>query len=599
MSILYIRNSDGKFIELPTIPGKSAYEIAVEKGVFSGTEEEFAQAQIFENKEILDGITQERIDSWDNGGQIDLSEYATEKYVDDAIKEIDVTDQLKDYATKEYVDKAIEEVDVSEQLTDYALKTEIPTDYLTSIPSEYITETELNEKGYLTEHQDLTEYAKKIDIPTKVSQLENDKNYLTSIPSEYITETELENKGYLTEHQSLTDYAKKSEIPTKVSQLENDKSYLTEHQSLTDYAKKTEIPIKVSQLENDEGYLTEHQDISHLASKTEIPTKVSQLTNDKGYLTEHQDISHLASKTYVDDAIESVDVTEQLKDYAKKEYVDNSIANIPTYDDTELRDLIDGKANEVHEHDQYLTEHQPLDDYATKDELHFHENKEILDNITQMNVDSWNRELVLRYDEETMDLYIGFERFSGTTGVTYVEYIESTGTQYIDTGLFANYNWRYEMVLQNDSFNQYENFFGTNSSNHRVLMSSGNSNIIYCYGADTIYPWTFTNKKITIYADKNRLFIENMLIGESSANPSTTPFNQTLLVFQGRYTGALDKYGIFKCYSFKVWDENDNLILYYKPCLDPSNIPCMYDEVSKTYIYNSGSGQFLYGKKLT
>lgn len=61
------------------------------------------------------------------------------------------------------------------------------------IPQEYITETELEERGYLTEHQDLTGYAKMADIPTKVSQLTNDKNYLTSIPSEYITETELAN----------------------------------------------------------------------------------------------------------------------------------------------------------------------------------------------------------------------------------------------------------------------------------------------------------------------------------------------------------------------------------------------------------------------
>ena len=50
-------------------------------------------------------------------------------------------------------------------------------------------------------------------IPIKVSQLENDKNYLTSIPSEYITETELNDKGYLTQHQDLSDYAKKTDLP--------------------------------------------------------------------------------------------------------------------------------------------------------------------------------------------------------------------------------------------------------------------------------------------------------------------------------------------------------------------------------------------------
>ena len=77
MSILYFRNSDGKFVQIPSIPGKSAYEIAVEKGVFQGTEEEFARHQIFENKDILDQITQENIDLWTEGGNIDLTPYQT------------------------------------------------------------------------------------------------------------------------------------------------------------------------------------------------------------------------------------------------------------------------------------------------------------------------------------------------------------------------------------------------------------------------------------------------------------------------------------------------------------------------------------------
>lgn len=93
-------------------------------------------------------------------------------------------------------------------LTNYYTKEEvdalIPTDYLKEVPAEYITETELDNKGYITQHQDLSDYAKKSDIPA---------DYLKEIPSEYITESELNEKGYLTEHQSLEGYAKKSDIP--------------------------------------------------------------------------------------------------------------------------------------------------------------------------------------------------------------------------------------------------------------------------------------------------------------------------------------------------------------------------------------------------
>lgn len=51
---------------------------------------------------------------------------------------------------------------------DYALKSDIPTDYLTEIPDEYVTEDELNAKGYLTEHQNLDGYAKTEDIPDNI-----------------------------------------------------------------------------------------------------------------------------------------------------------------------------------------------------------------------------------------------------------------------------------------------------------------------------------------------------------------------------------------------------------------------------------------------
>lgn len=66
MSILYIRDKNGNFVQMPSIPGKSAYEIAVAKGTFSGTEQEFAEMQVINNKDIIDQITQENIDNWNN-----------------------------------------------------------------------------------------------------------------------------------------------------------------------------------------------------------------------------------------------------------------------------------------------------------------------------------------------------------------------------------------------------------------------------------------------------------------------------------------------------------------------------------------------------
>ena len=93
--------------------------------------------------------------------------------------------------------------------------------FLTQIPDEYVTEAELDSKGYLTEHQSLENYATKDYVSNaltpyaKKSDIPDVSGFITSIPDEYVTETELDAKGYLTEHQSLAEYAKKSELFSK------------------------------------------------------------------------------------------------------------------------------------------------------------------------------------------------------------------------------------------------------------------------------------------------------------------------------------------------------------------------------------------------
>lgn len=93
-------------------------------------------------------------------------------------------------------------------LTKYALKTDIPTNYLTSVPPEYVTETELQSKNYINLSQVPKEsftkaeadllYQEKGDYATKSelanAQLDNQEIDLTA----YVTETELEAKNYIT-----------------------------------------------------------------------------------------------------------------------------------------------------------------------------------------------------------------------------------------------------------------------------------------------------------------------------------------------------------------------------------------------------------------
>jgi hypothetical protein len=90
-------------------------------------------------------------------------------------------------------------------------------------------------------------------------------------------------------------------VPTKVSELENDKGYLTEHQDISHLATKTEIN-EINSTITDNEFVTanaltnidnrinslEEIDFNNFVNKDElptVPTKVSELTNDSGFIT--------------------------------------------------------------------------------------------------------------------------------------------------------------------------------------------------------------------------------------------------------------------------------------------------------------------------
>ena len=83
------------------------------------------------------------------------------------------------------------------------------------------------------------------DIPIKVSDLQNDSNFLTSIPSEYVTEAELNNKGYLTQHQSLDNYATKSYVSSEIANAQLSGGEV----DLSGYATKDELKDAIDAIE--------------------------------------------------------------------------------------------------------------------------------------------------------------------------------------------------------------------------------------------------------------------------------------------------------------------------------------------------------------
>lgn len=104
---------------------------------------------------------------------------------------------------------------------------------ITSVSKSGKTITFTKGSTFLTSHQSLANYYTKGQVDN-IANGKSSTSHTHSVTINGVTKTIAATGGtavdlgtYLTSHQSLADYAKKSEIPTKVSQLTNDTGYIT------------------------------------------------------------------------------------------------------------------------------------------------------------------------------------------------------------------------------------------------------------------------------------------------------------------------------------------------------------------------------------
>ena len=247
----------------------------------------------------------------------------------------------------------------------------------------YVTEEELNNKGYLTTHQRLDNVVTKEELATK--------GYITDV-SNLVTKEELESKNYLTTPYNDTPLKERVEV------LENkvDKDTIYNDTELRNRVEVLENKPNVDlsnyvtneQLEN-KHYLTQHQELTHLAttsdlealrniavSKSELSKKLdttefnsfkdSVVTKtelaEKGYIS---DLSNYVTKQELHEATEidysNIVTTDELEPYAKKSelpqpYNDSALVsrvsaleskqdNDTIYNDTEVKQRLTALEN--------------------------------------------------------------------------------------------------------------------------------------------------------------------------------------------------------------------------------------------------------------
>lgn len=178
-----------------------------------------------------------------------------------------------------------------------------------------------------------------------------------------------------------------------------------------------------------------------------------------------------------------------------------------------------------------------------------------------------------------------------------LKYLESTGTQWIDTEFISNQDSGYEIkfsVLDADA--DTVGIYGARVSSTNNNFSIGAWKLNNCIftdyndyqsGRTTI---KYDNDIHVFKANKNEIIMD----GKKSSTNNYTSFTPGKTNYVFKINGGLSNSKL-RVYYLKIYD-NNKLVRDFIPTLKEEQIPCFYDKVEKEYYYNKGTGEFSYGE---
>lgn len=197
--------------------------------------------------------------------------------------------------------------------------------------------------------------------------------------------------------------------------------------------------------------------------------------------------------------------------------------------------------------------------------------------------------------------YIGvpsFEPVELPSGYTQVEYIESHGTEYIDTGFKPDSNTRVICeFMPLDSTKAY-GIFGSRtayrSSAYNLFVGDTGTHFQDDYNStSTTNVEAVANTLYVIDKNKNVSTINGT---QNSVAYSSFEVEYSMYLFGVNTSGTVNsaQLGALRMYSCSIYD-NDILVRYYIPCTSSTGAVGLYDTVSGVFYPNAGTGTFTVG----
>jgi hypothetical protein len=183
--------------------------------------------------------------------------------------------------------------------------------------------------------------------------------------------------------------------------------------------------------------------------------------------------------------------------------------------------------------------------------------------------------------------------------VTFVDYLQGDGNQYILTDHYAGYETGLyvEMTPSGNSFAvgaRYNN----NPSRAIAIMADTAARAFADRGA--------TRKTLAIVSDeKVAIDIDRYTLKKNGETQSFYPLDNTfttpvpMVLFGMNTNGTIVKATRYMKIHRVVVREAGHAIADYLPCLDGNGVACMWDNIAQEYVYNDGTGDFTYGSTIT
>lgn len=187
------------------------------------------------------------------------------------------------------------------------------------------------------------------------------------------------------------------------------------------------------------------------------------------------------------------------------------------------------------------------------------------------------------------------------SGYIQLDYLESDGNQYIDTGIKPDNTTGFKVQLSvND--NQTDIYYlGARENIEDTRFGLGVYQGHFYLGFGTYFSdatnWTISanipfeanlNYKESGTGDINGTYPKNI-----TGTLEGVTFTANIYLFRLNFPGENLPQSSSKIYNYVITKGSD-VVANFIPCLDDHGVPCMYDIVGKQAYYNAGTGQFSY-----